>query len=168
MGGRYALHVALRHPDVVERLVVVSATGGIDDPSERQARRSSDELLARRVETEGLESFLGWWLAQPMFATLPPEAAQVESRLDGTAAGLASSLRLAGTGSQRPLWDDLATLEMPVLVVAGGLDTKYRDLAFRLGRTIGANAEVRIIEGAGHACHLERPAELVDLVGGWL
>ena len=30
MGGRLCLHVALRHPELVERLVVVGATGGID------------------------------------------------------------------------------------------------------------------------------------------
>ena len=168
MGGRYALHVGLRHPELVERLIVVSATGGIDDPGEREARRRADEALAERVETEGLEPFVRWWLGQPLFATLPPEAAQIESRLDGTAAGLASSLRRAGTGRQRPLWDDLAALCMPVLVVAGGRDGKYRDLAIRLGRTIGANAQVSIIEGAGHACHLERPAAFVELVTGWL
>ena len=48
MGGRYALHVALRHPELVRRLVLVSATGGIDDPAERAARREGDEALADR------------------------------------------------------------------------------------------------------------------------
>ena len=156
MGGRYALHVALQHPDQVERLVLVSATAGIDDAAERAARRRSDEGLATRVEEEGLEPFVRWWLEQPLFATLPPEAAELDSRLTGTAAGLASSLRLAGTGAQEPLWDRVSSLTMPVLVVAGDLDTKYVQLAERLAATIGSSARLAVIAGAGHACHLER------------
>lgn len=168
MGGRYALHVALRHPDVVDKLILVSATAGIDDPGAREERLRADEALADRAEQEGLERFVRWWLSQPLFATLPPEAAVVEGRLGGTAAGLATSLRLAGTGTQAPLWEQLPGLDMPVLVVAGGLDTKYSELARRLASTIGDNATLRIIHDAGHACHLERPDEFVDVVGAWL
>ena len=168
MGGRYALHLALRHPEVVDRLILVSATAGLDDPAEREARRRSDEALAGRIESEGVEPFLRWWLAQPIFATLPPDAAELESRLEGTAAGLASSLRLAGTGTQEPLWDQLDRLSTPVLVIAGSLDSKYRALAERLAAAIGPRADVRTIAGAGHACHLEKPGEFVDIVTGWL
>jgi 2-succinyl-6-hydroxy-2,4-cyclohexadiene-1-carboxylate synthase len=168
MGGRYALHVALRHPEVVDRLVLVSATAGIDDAGERAARRRSDEALAERVESEGLEPFVRWWLGQPLFASLPAGAAQLDGRLDGTAAGLASSLRRAGTGTQEPLWDLLPALEMPVLVVAGSLDTRYTGLAERLVRNIGPNATAAIIDGAGHACHLEKPGEFTDVVTAWL
>ncbi len=168
MGGRYALHVALRHPDAVERLILVSTTAGLEDPGEREARRRSDQALAARIETEGLERFLRWWLAQPLFATLPPEAAELESRMEGSSAGLASSLRLAGTGSQEPLWDRLSALRMPVLLIAGSLDERYRDLADRMARAIGDNATVRIIEGAGHSCHLEMPDAFVQVVTGWL
>ncbi|HMC40126.1 MAG TPA: alpha/beta fold hydrolase [Acidimicrobiales bacterium] len=168
MGGRFALHVAWRHPDLVERLVLVSASAGIDDPAERARRRDSDDLLARRIEQEGKEQFLEWWLAQPLFATLPTGAAGVHERLEGPASGWASSLRRAGTGTQEPLWGRLRELAMPVLVIAGGLDHKYRDLARRIGRETGPNATVVILEGAGHACHLERPDEFADVVGTWL
>lgn len=168
MGGRFALHVALARPEVVERLVLVSATAGIDDPAEREARRRSDEALAARVEAEGLEPFVRWWLTQPLFASLAAGAAELDGRLDGTAAGLASSLRRAGTGSQEPLWDRLAELRMPVLVVAGELDAKYRQLAHRLAAGIGTNATEAVIAGAGHACHLEAPGPFVDTVTGWL
>lgn len=167
MGGRYALHVALRHPELVQRLILVSATAGIDDPAEREARRRSDDLLAQRIESEGLEPFLRWWLTQPLFAGLPAEAAQIESRLDGDPAGLASSLRMAGTGTQEPLWDRLGELRMPVLVIAGEHDEKYRLLADRLARSIGENATVHLVAGAGHACHLEQPDRFAEVVTSW-
>ncbi len=164
MGGRYALHVAVRHPDAVDRLVLVSATAGLDDPEARAARRRADEGLAVKVEREGVARFVEWWLARPLFATLPPDAAAVESRLDNTAAGLASSLRLAGTGTQEPLWSVLPQLEMPVLVVAGELDAAYLAHGRRLVAGIGANASLAVIAGAGHACHLERPGAFLDVV----
>ena len=157
MGGRYALHVALRHPRLVERLVLVSATAGISDPAERAARAAADEGIARRIERDGIVAFLEWWLDRPLFATLPREAAAVEARLGGTAEGLASSLRLAGTGRQEPLWDRLAELRMPVLVVAGELDETYLALGRRLVAAVGASARLAVIAGAGHACHLEQP-----------
>lgn len=157
MGGRLALHLALAHPDLVTRLVLVSATAGIDDPGQRADRRRSDDGLADRIEREGVEAFLRWWLSRPLFATLPAGAAAVDSRLGNTAAGLASSLRRAGTGTQEPLWDRLGELSMPVLVVAGELDGAYLDVARRLVEGIGANATLAPVAGAGHAVPLEAP-----------
>lgn len=168
MGGRLALHLALARPELVSRLVLVSATAGIDDPLERAHRRSSDEELARKVERWGVPRFVEWWLSRPLFATLPPEAAELTSRLVNSPAGLASSLRLAGTGTQEPLWDRLGSLEMPVLVTAGALDKAYRQRAERLAAGIGNNASLVVIEGAGHACHLEREADFAKLVRDFL
>jgi 2-succinyl-6-hydroxy-2,4-cyclohexadiene-1-carboxylate synthase len=168
MGGRFALHVALRHPEIVTRLVLVSATAGIDDPDERAARRGADDQLADRVKAEGVEAFVRWWLERPLFATLPPEAAALESRLQGNAAGLASSLRSAGTGTQEPLWGELPSLTMPVLVIAGALDTGYVAAAHRLVESVGTNATLAVIEGAGHACHLEKPDAFLGLVAPFL
>ncbi|HLH47501.1 MAG TPA: alpha/beta fold hydrolase [Acidimicrobiales bacterium] len=168
MGGRYALHVALRRPEVVDRLVLVSATAGLDTAAERAARVAADEDVARRVERDGVPAFVEWWLRRPLFATLPREAAALDARLGGRAEGLASSLRLAGTGRQEPLWDRLRTLEMPVLVVAGALDEAYAARARRLVTAIGPNARLALIEGAGHACHLERPDAWLEVVEPFL
>ena len=169
MGGRFALHAALRHPDKVSKLVVVSSTAGIDDADERAARRRSDAALARRIETEGVESFLAWWVRQPLFATLPPGAADVEGRAArASSAGLASSLLMAGTGSQDPLWDEIDSVQMPVLVIAGEMDEKYTTIASRMVNTIGRNAVLHVIDGAGHACHLEKPAEFMGALEAFL
>lgn len=171
MGGRFCLHAAVAHPEAVRRLVVVGATAGIRDPAERAARRAADERLASQLEAggdAGLNRFLRDWLAQPLFADLTPEAADVEARLANRAAGLAASLRLTGTGQQEPLDERLATLAMPVLCVAGERDAKFRAEAERMAAAIGAHARVAVIEGAGHACHLERPADFVEVVESFL
>jgi 2-succinyl-6-hydroxy-2,4-cyclohexadiene-1-carboxylate synthase len=88
-----------------------------------------------------------------------------------TAAGLASSLRLAGQGAQEPLWHRLAELgrrEVPVLVLAGEDDARYVDQARRMAAAIGPTATVRLVPRAGHACHLERPEEVAEALVGFL
>jgi 2-succinyl-6-hydroxy-2,4-cyclohexadiene-1-carboxylate synthase len=167
MGGRLALHLALQRPDRVRALVLVSATAGIDDADERAARRASDDALARRLEAIGVEAFLDEWLAQPLFAGLTPEAQGREARAGNTAAGLAASLRTTGTGAQEPLWARLAELTMPVLVVAGARDTKFRAVGERLVAGI-PDATLAVVADAGHAAPFERPDAFVDLVRPWL
>lgn len=169
MGARIALHAALLHPDRVRRLVMLGSTAGIDDPTERRERRRADEALAVSLETDGLEPFLKRWMASPLFATLSPEAAGRESRLANSVEGLASSLRLCGTGTQDPpLWDRLGELHMPTLLLAGELDTKFRALARRLAVAIGQSASVELIAGAGHSAHLEQPKRFLAVLRQFL
>lgn len=168
MGGRACLHLALARPDVVRALVVLGATGGIADPAARAARVAADEVLARQLEEEGLEPFLDRWLALPLFAGLPPEAQHRSARLDNDPGALATSLRLAGTGAQEPLWDRLRAVTAPVLVVAGARDERFAATATELVRAIGPNAERRLVPGAGHAAHLEDPAGFLGVVRPWL
>jgi 2-succinyl-6-hydroxy-2,4-cyclohexadiene-1-carboxylate synthase len=167
MGGRTALHVALAHPEQVARLVLISTSAGIDDAAKRAARQASDEALARRIEREGVEEFLDWWLAQPLFATLSPGDAGLDDRMTNTPGGLASSLRLAGAGAQQPLWVRLGELGQrgtPVLLLAGELDRDYVHHAERMATLIGPTAHVQVVPGSGHACHLERPAQIAAAI----
>jgi 2-succinyl-6-hydroxy-2,4-cyclohexadiene-1-carboxylate synthase len=168
MGARFVLHLGLANPELVDRLIVVGGTGGIDDPDARADRRRNDEALAHRLEREGVGPFVDAWLALPLFAGLSPEMRFLEARKENTVQGLAESLRQAGTGSQDPLWSSLAQLEMPVLVVAGGNDAKFRAEAHRLVGSIGANADLVLVADAGHAAHLEQPAAFLSLLREWL
>lgn len=168
MGARLALHVALAHPDLVERLVLLGSTPGIRNPDERAERRRSDELLATSIVAEGVGAFLDRWLANPMFAGLAGAAVQREDRLRNTAEGLAGSLRTCGTGTQEDLWPRLAELGMPTLLMAGSNDQKFADIAAEMAPLIGGHATVRLVDQGGHAAHLEQPGRFVELVVDWL
>ena len=168
LGGRLCLRLALDRPDLVRALVLVGASPGIADPGERAARRAADGRLADALERDGVAAFLDRWLAGPLFATLPAEAAGRTERLANSAEGLASALRRLGTGVQEPLWDRLAELRPPALLVAGERDPKFTGLARRMAAVIGPSARVAVVAGAGHAVHLERPAELAALVEQFL
>jgi 2-succinyl-6-hydroxy-2,4-cyclohexadiene-1-carboxylate synthase len=126
------------------------------------ARRESDERLAREIERDGAEAFLERWLAQPLFASLPPEAAAVGARVLDPAV-LTHGLRALGQGAQEPLWDRLGELAMPVTLVAGALDEKYVDIAMAMNDRI-PDADVSVFGGAGHAVHLEQPIAIVHVL----
>lgn len=164
MGGRVALHLALARPGVVRALVLLGATGGIDDLAERAERLQADEALARSIEADGADAFLERWLAQPMFARVPPEPAHARCR---DAGALAASLRSLGTGTQEPLWDRLGAVGCPVLVLAGERDHKFRGLGERLAATL-PDADLATVPGAGHAAHLERPHAFLEVLRPWL
>jgi 2-succinyl-6-hydroxy-2,4-cyclohexadiene-1-carboxylate synthase len=169
MGARFCLRLALDDPERVRGLVLLGGTAGIDGDHERADRRAHDLRTADRIRDGGLASFLDAWLAQPLFAGLPPERSFREERLaDNTVDGLRSSLEQAGTGAQEPCWHRLHRLEMPVLVLAGAQDAKFLALGQRMAAEIGANASFASVEGAGHAAHLEQPERFLAILRPWL
>jgi 2-succinyl-6-hydroxy-2,4-cyclohexadiene-1-carboxylate synthase len=168
MGGRVALHLALAHPELVSHLVLCSSTAGIDDPSEREARRAADTALAAHVRNVGLDTFLTEWLSQPLFSSLTVTKHDAEVRATNTAEGLARSLEMSGTGTQEPLWDRLHALDMPVLIVTGDRDEKFTDIGRRLATLIGDNARHVEVPGAGHAVPFELPRDFAALLSAFL
>jgi 2-succinyl-6-hydroxy-2,4-cyclohexadiene-1-carboxylate synthase len=93
--------------------------------------------------------------------------AERDDRARNTAVGLADSLRLSGTGTQLPLWNRLATLNMPVLAMAGELDLKFVPIAERIAASVPKGTFGQI-HGAGHAAHLQQPVQVVTRLEVWL
>lgn len=167
MGGRIALAAAASGAAEIERLVLVGATPGLVDPIERTERARLDDERARHVEEVGVADFLDEWLAMPMFARLPADDDGLTHRRRNTVTGLAHSLRAYGTGTQTPLWERLATISIPVLVLAGELDDKFVDIGARMAAAF-PRATFATVPDAGHAAHTERPHVTVDLIADWL
>lgn len=167
MGGRIALYAAFS--GFFRALILESASPGLEDPVEREQRRAGDEALAASIERDGVPAFVDRWEQLPLFASqhrLPPESREAlrRQRLNNRADGLARSLRGVGTGVQPSLYDRLPALRMPVLLIAGGLDTKFAAIARSMSQAL-PQSQLRIVAGSGHAVHLERPAEFASLVG---
>ncbi len=167
MGGRVSLHAALSHPDVVERLVLIGATAGLDDAEDRAERRRADEAIAQRLERDGVERFVDWWLTNPLFAGLDETTALRDDRLRNDLPGLAASLRDCGTGTQDPLWDRLPSITAPVLLLVGEHDAKFRGLGERMASGL-PNARLEVITDAGHSVHLEQPRATAAAIARWL
>ena len=160
MGGRIALHAALAMPERVDRLVLISASPGLADPAEREARLRADEQLAAEFESSTIDELASRWALTPVLAGLPAAAAAVAraDRLRNTPAGLARALRGLGTGALPSLWDRLGELAMPVTLVAGERDREVPSRSPSEMRALIPAATVTVIPDAGHAAHLENPA----------
>jgi 2-succinyl-6-hydroxy-2,4-cyclohexadiene-1-carboxylate synthase len=167
MGGRIALYTALALPDLVQRLVLVSASPGIADAAEREERRRSDDALADRIEAIGIVAFAQEWGAQELFAGQDERvaAAAHADRLRNTPDGLAAALRGLGTGVMPPLWDRLGELAMPVSLIVGERDAKFRAIAGRMAPAI-PGSRVEVVDGAGHAPQLEQPEIVAAAIRG--
>lgn len=172
MGGRLALGFALCKPDRVSSLILESCAPGIRDDAERAKRRDGDERLARRIEAAGVEAFVEQWESLPMWnsqLSLPAEVRerQREQRLRNRSAGLANSLRGMGQGAQPSYWTRLHELRTPTLLIAGALDPKFADIAARMQIEI-PGATLAIVSDAGHAVHLERRKQFVEIIRTFL
>lgn len=168
MGGRIALHAALA-PDLgarVRRLVLIGASPGLADADERANRRAADEALADEAEDLAIEVFAARWAQTPVLAGLPADVrARVHAdRLRSTPSGLARALRGLGTGALPSLWDRLGELTMPVELMVGARDAKFRAIAEQM-LAHAPSCELLVVEGAGHAVHLERPAVVASRLG---
>jgi len=166
-GGRIALLVALEYPDLVDRLGLISASPGIANEADREARRNRDGILADRIRTIGLDAFLDEWLQGSITGTshLSEEVQRADrmARSENTPVGLASALRGFGQGSQPFVGDRLSELEMPVLTISGARDEKYTHLAAEIAAST-RNGQHLSIPGAGHNVVLEAPEELAAVI----
>lgn len=172
MGGKIAMCLALRHPDLVERLAVVDiAPVGYDSGREfigytRTMRELDLDALARRSDADAaispavpdpvVRSFLlqnlrrtedGWhW--QPNLALLGEHMAE-----------------LAGWPGDRL---EGATYDGPVLWVGGARSDYISDAhAPEMDRLFPRNRRV-LIKGAGHWVHSEQPEVFVEVLRRFL
>ncbi len=171
MGGRLALHVTARRPDRVLSLLTIGAHAGLEEDA-REGRRRGDEGLAERMEKEGIEAFVDYWGALPLFTGLerrgPSYVAELRAeRLQNHVAGLACSLRGMGAGTMEPVWNELGQVTFPCTFVAGQQDHGYVASARMLAATV-RNGKLEIVPRAGHAVHQERPDAFARLLASHL
>ncbi|RDU36298.1 2-succinyl-6-hydroxy-2,4-cyclohexadiene-1-carboxylate synthase [Neobacillus piezotolerans] len=172
MGGRLALAFALTYPDLVGKLVLESASPGLESEEERQGRRMKDHELANFIKERGIGPFVDYWENIPLFKSLqlmPDTVKQAvrKQRLENSPDGLANSLIGMGTGAQPSYWERLPELEAEVLLLAGGLDQKFCGIAERMSERM-KSGKALIVEAAGHAIHVENPEKFGTIVSGFL
>jgi 2-succinyl-6-hydroxy-2,4-cyclohexadiene-1-carboxylate synthase len=171
MGGRLAIYFALQYPEYVSAMVLESASPGLRTESERAVRIEKDGALAKRLRDEPLDEFIERWYSQPLFQHLVESegllSRLIESRIENDPAALAISLEQMGTGVQPSLWEELSSLDIPTLILAGENDSKFSILADQMCRLCG-RAQKLIIPDAGHIVHLEKAAEYQEAICSFL
>lgn len=152
-GARLALALAAEQPSTVASLILISGTPGIADSGDREDRAQTDHRLAHQIRSMSLEAFIDEWTSTGITSTahLDAETRSMDRalRLDSTPEGLACALEGFGQGAQPSYWDRLTEVEVPVLLIAGGGDTKYTQIAEQMHQDL-PDSTLAIIPDAGH------------------
>jgi 2-succinyl-6-hydroxy-2,4-cyclohexadiene-1-carboxylate synthase len=160
LGGRLALHFTLKYPQRVRSLILENASPGLAGRAERRARRVEDERRAALLRAGGMGGFLEEWYRAPLFASLKNRPDILESqqarRAQNDPEAMARVISELSPGRQPSLWGKLDEFQLPVLLLAGALDTKY-SAAMRQMASALRIARLEIAAEAGHNVHLEMP-----------
>jgi 2-succinyl-6-hydroxy-2,4-cyclohexadiene-1-carboxylate synthase len=158
LGGRLAIHAALREPARYAGLITLGASAGIEERAAREERARADEKIAAWMETASIGDVVAVWERQPLFADQSDALveAQREGRLSHDPGELALLLRTAGQGKLNPVWYELGGLDLPWLALAGARDERYTAAARRIAHE-APNAHAEVVPDAGHAAQLQQP-----------
>jgi 2-succinyl-6-hydroxy-2,4-cyclohexadiene-1-carboxylate synthase len=159
MGGRLALYLTIHFPQYFERVVLESASAGLQTIGERCDRVEKDIQIAAQLEICDFKIFLDNWYQQPIFANLrshPNFGQMLRQRLDNSPLQLANSLRNLSLGQQPSLWKNLADNQIPLLLLVGELDSKFVEINQKIHQ-LSKSSQLEIILDCGHNIHFEKP-----------
>lgn len=161
MGGRLALGLAIRYPELVHHLVLESSSPGLASVTEQAQRQQHDQALAQQLLDQGLPAFVQQWARLPLFASqqrlpLTRQHQIQQQRLQHEPQALANSLRYFGTGQQPNLWPALPYLTVPTTLIVGELDPKFQQISQQM-QDLLPQSQRFVVADAGHNVHLEQP-----------
>jgi 2-succinyl-6-hydroxy-2,4-cyclohexadiene-1-carboxylate synthase len=174
MGGRLALRVVTQINNYkkgklsarVKGLILESTTPGIENNKERQLRKKSDEELAHEILND-FPGFLKKWRTQPLFGTGKPSLLMDRIQSETNPSGAAGSITGFGSGVVEPVWNSLATIDIPVLLLAGESDGRYRKIAKKASALIRL-ADYQVIPSSGHRVHSDNPDGYIQTITSWI
>lgn len=171
LGGRLALGLLVRHPNLFCGAALIGVNPGIDD-LDRAGRRREDERWARLIEEEGLPVFDRQWSSLPLFGSqsrLDEDVLEEQRRirLGHEPGALAAAMRTLSLGAMPDYRRHLPAVACAVELIVGGLDTKFEALARRMAKSL-PEGSVSVVDGVGHNVPLEAPAELARLLNAAL
>lgn len=174
MGGRIALELAARRPELAPRLLLLSANPGVDDAADgagaRARRAAEDDARADEIVRDGLDAFVERWYRLPLFASFVRHPSFEASRLrrsQGESAFWARCVAGCSPGRATSRWSALPALASRTVVAAGSFDERYAAIAARARQTV-PTLGVEIVAGAGHVLPLEAPDACARLIEAFL
>ena len=169
MGGRLALYLAIHFPRYFAKVVLESASPGLETQAARDIRNEQDLKLVNKLETTDFSLFLHQWYSKPLFTSFkahPHYDRAIALRLNNDPQQLAKSLRYMGLGRQPCLWQNLETNRIPLLLIVGELDRKFVAIAQRVAY-LSISSRLEIVENTGHNVHFEHPVFFAGLLNNF-
>ena len=153
MGGRIARNVALRYPERLKSLTLISSTPGFDALSAEGVKRFVTERRSRTPQS--LARLIGSGASRSAYTELLDSVARIhEASYQKTLEASVAQDRAA----------PIERISVPTLVIAGEEDTVYPpELARDMARRI-PGAELMMFERTGHLANLEEPEQFNQAV----
>ena len=172
MGGRLALLYSIKFPSKIIGLILESTSFGIEDSEERELRLRSDRELSKKIESDGVENFIDFWLSLPLFdslGNLPLERYNLirDKKIRNNSIGLKNTLLEFSTGKMNYLIPEILKTKFKILLIAGDLDTKFKVLSKEALEQI-PNSNLKIVQNSGHNVHFEKPEVFLKLINEFL
>jgi 2-succinyl-6-hydroxy-2,4-cyclohexadiene-1-carboxylate synthase len=164
MGGRLALYLIIHFPSRFEKVILESTSPGLKTAQERTQRLQIDWQRTRELETNDFKDFLLNWYKQPLFKTLqthPSFDKLIERRLQNNPLEISKSLRQMGIGNQPSLWEKLADNKVPLRLLAGEYDDKFKCINAEMAPLCQVSKLI-IIPKTGHNIHFENPKAYIE------
>jgi len=168
-GGLASQHFALRFPQRVSALLLVSSGPGFKNPEAQKGWEAQVGRIADRLEAVGFEGYTDG-RAAPNAIGLHPEypAAQAAGRaIEAQDPNGVARFGRRVAGPAPSTIDRLGELTMPALVLVGALDTAYARAAQVMAAKLPHATSVEIPD-AGHCVNIDRAGAFNDAVLAFL
>jgi 3-oxoadipate enol-lactonase len=167
-GGCIAQEFALRHADMLDRLVLVSTTPVTSEPNATSSPMPPPEEWWMEDPVERWRAELPLDTAPGYFDDKPDLLDREAERYRGNRITWEGRMRQVAAGGQFDVRDRLHEITAPTLVLHGDQDPYIPVQNAELIANRIPNALLRIIRGAGHLLFIERPEEMEHTVRGFL
>jgi pimeloyl-ACP methyl ester carboxylesterase len=168
-GGLASLHFAVRHPARLAALALIDSGPGFKNPEAAAGWAAQVERTASFLETRGFDAFVAGRAGTTCIGSkpdLPAAQAAGQAIRAQSVVGVARFGREV-SGPAPPVIDELATLNMPALVMVGENDKPFLRAAEVMAAKLPQAHHV-IIPGAGHIVNIEEAEifnrELLDFL----
>ncbi len=196
LGGLTVMELAVRHPHLVRRMMMIDITPGVNQAKTKavtdfvngpQSFPSFEALLERtmqhnptRTESSLRRGILHnahqlddgswqWRYDRRGHARSDAPVSTADGGDTGAAAGDAAAPAADPTAAVlSPLWDHFAAITCPVALVRGGVSPVVDDDDVAEARRRQPALRVEVVDGAGHSVQGDRPLELAALVASLL
>ena len=158
MGGYVALAFYRNYPGAVRALVLADTRASADSQEARARRMQSAEKAEREGASAIADDMIPLLLGRTTMESQPDIQARVRAMIKSNSAhGIAAAQR--GMAARQDSTYILVAMDFPTLILVGAEDTLTRVAESESLRDSIHQAELHIIEGAGHLSNLEQPHE---------
>jgi 3-oxoadipate enol-lactonase len=161
MGGVVAQHFALRHPDRLERLVLVATGAQTPDPVGALAK--ADRMASDSLSEDDISKMVDGFFFKPL--------SQAERHHFHEVVRMASreaSVSAARSNARSNTLESLSRIIVPTLVVQGRHDRGRTPEHGELMCSLMPNAHLKVLENSGHTPQLEEPDAFQEVVAPFI